>query len=212
MKKRMIPRLFIVFIIGMMCVASLAACSSAPPKLDTVYDQLVEKIDRAVDVNTVLFGAGLPVYDRDGAEEALLYRYYNAVDENAEYVMTDHARYISPEEIEAAVREVYATSYADSILTPLLTGDAIASAGLVVPATYRMEGNYFLQKKDLEPTVPGTRLYDYGSMRILPAESTATYIKVAIRSRTDEVGSAWKETRLSFSLEDGEWKLAGPSC
>lgn len=189
----------------------LAGCRSAAPAREEVFDLLVARIEQAVDVNTVVFGVGLPVFAREGAEEQLIHRYYGSGDDSSDYVMTPYARFAGCAEIEAAIRSVYSTAYADSLCTSLLTGFTLTASGAVMPARYLERDGSLRQSNRVEPTVTGTRLYEYDSLEILP-DSRADYLHVSIRSRSDSPSSAWKSTSLYFVLQNGEWFLNGPSC
>lgn len=189
----------------------LAGCRSAAPAREEVFDLLVARIEQAVDVNTVVFGVGLPVFAREGAEEQLIHRYYGSGDDSSDYVMTPYARFAGCAEIEAAIRSVYSTAYADSLCTSLLTGFTLTASGAVMPARYLEQDGSLRQSNRVEPTVTGTRLYEYDSLEILP-DSRADYLHVSIRSRTDSPSSVWKSTSLYFVLQNGEWFLNGPSC
>ena len=168
----------------------LAGCRSAAPAREEVFDLLVARIEQAVDVNTVVFGVGLPVFAREGAEEQLIHRYYGSGDDSSDYVMTPYARFAGCAEIEAAIR---------------------SASGAVMPARYLEQDGSLRQSNRVEPTVTGTRLYEYDSLEILP-DSRADYLHVSIRSRSDSPSSVWKSTSLYFVLQNGEWFLNGPSC
>lgn len=189
----------------------LAGCRSAAPAREEVFDLLVARIEQAVDVNTVVFGVGLPVFAREGAEEQLIHRYYGSGDDSSDYVMTPYARFAGCAEIEAAIRSVYSTAYADSLCASLLTGFTLTASGAVMPARYLEKDGSLRQSNRIEPTVTGTRLYEYDSLEILP-DSRADYLHVSIRSRSDSPSSVWKSTSLYFVLQNGEWFLNGPSC
>lgn len=206
--KRVLPILCICLLT--VSLTPLFGCRSSAPALEEVYDQLVEKIEAAVDVNTVAFGVGLPVFARDSAEEALIHRYYGVTDDSSEFVMSN-ARYTTCDEIEAAIRSVYSTAYADSLCSSLLTGLAFTEGGVVSPARYREENGSLRQSNRITPTVSGTRIFDYASMEI-QSDSYRDYLHVTIRSRMDSPGSEWKTSNLYFVIQDGAWYLNGPSC
>ncbi|MCI5887831.1 MAG: hypothetical protein MRZ53_08600, partial [Oscillospiraceae bacterium] len=153
----------------------LAGCRSAAPAREEVFDLLVARIEQAVDINTVVFGVGLPVFAREGAEEQLIHRYYGSGDDSSDYVMTPYARFAGCAEIEAAIRSVYSTAYADSLCTSLLTGFTLTASGAVMPARYLEQDGSLRQSNRVEPTVTGTRLYEYDSLEILP-DSRADYL------------------------------------
>ena len=43
-------------------VFAFSSCSSRAPEIEDVYDRVVYLIENAAEVNTVLFGEGLPVF------------------------------------------------------------------------------------------------------------------------------------------------------
>ena len=74
--KRLI-KLLTALLASVLLITALPSCSGRPPKLEgALYDRLVEVIEASVDVNVVLFGAGLPTYAREGVEEDRIRRYY----------------------------------------------------------------------------------------------------------------------------------------
>ena len=42
------------------------SCEAPPPELYQVYDRMVELIEASKEINTVLYGVGLPVYHQGG--------------------------------------------------------------------------------------------------------------------------------------------------
>lgn len=211
MKKFRFPALLLCLALMLSSLPCLlASCSAPAPRLCDVRARLEEVLDAAVDINVVLFGAGLPVYEHDGAEEALIGRYYFLRDDGTELV-SDGSRYASQEEIEAALRAVYCKSYADSLCEVLFTGYALGrDADAILAARYAKDddGRLF-QSSAYEPLVSGIRIYDYDSME-LDASSNATFLKVHIRFRRDLPDSEWTDTTLTFVPQDGTWYLDGP--
>lgn len=204
-------RIGIILLSVLLLVTSLPSCSSSLPELDdATYDRLVAVIEASVDINTVLFGAGLPVFARDGAEEERLHRYFGAPEDGREYVSV-YARYASVEQIKAAVASVYSQSYAASLYETLFTGYATGTSSSILPARYTEDEVWLYQSMNVEPIVTGARFYDYASMEIAPG-STNTYLKINIRTKADRADSAWHESHLSFRFENGNWYLDSPSC
>lgn len=191
---------------------STAACSrrGPAPKLETVYDRLVEVIEASHEVNVLLFGVGLPTYPRGDAEDELIHRYFGVADNGREYV-TPYAKYLLIEEMKAAISEVYGSEYRASLMESLFTGFADSGISGNLPARYSEDEAALYQNAYVKPLVSGVRVYDYASMEILEG-SYDTYIRVSVRSYADDNPGEWTTTRLSFVYENGNWYLDSPSC
>lgn len=203
----------LLLVMSALLLTSLPSCRARPPMLEEVYDRLVYLIDTSVDVNVVLFGAGLPVYERDTKEDMLVHRYYGIANDGTEFV-SEYARYGTVAEIEAAIRQVYSKAYADSMVETLFTGYSLGYGdSALLPPRYTV--NYTTgrlnQSKSYQPLVAGTRVYNFATMRI-DDSSTNKYLKIRLESRADEEGAPWMTTSLSFVYENGDWFLDGPSC
>lgn len=208
-KHKRMRRALTFLLLCLILVTSLPSCGSKAPELEEVYDRLVELIDQSVEVNVLLFGAGVPVYERDSAEDALIHRYFGLGDDSV-LMVSAYARYTSLEDMKAAIREVYSPSYAESLIETVFTG-YVAGNGSVVAPRYT-EGTYgLLRSADYQPLVSGVRIFNYATMVIEPS-STSTYLKVSVLSRQDDPDSQWMKTTLSFAYENGNWFLDGPSC
>ena len=88
----------------MLAGGAMGVCSCGrkkAPRLDEVYDRLVQVIEASHEVNVLLFGMGLPVYDRGDAEDELVHRYFGFGDESRVYV-TPYAKYKSVADMKAA--------------------------------------------------------------------------------------------------------------
>ncbi len=199
-------------LVALLMIFPLTSCSKGnPPALEEVYDRLVEVIEEAHAVNTVLFGAGLPTYPRDGAEAALNNTYFSdRGDSSLEYV-SPYAGYKSLGEIKDAMARVYGSAYAASLLESTFTGYAMTEdSNAVLPARYSEDASHIYQNRYIDPLVSGQRTYDYASMEIVDGD--ATHLTVAIRSYANNAPANWLDGDLQFIYENGNWYLDGPSC
>ena len=200
-----------LLVCAMLALPLISCGGGRAPERDEVYDRLVEVIEGAHEINVVLYGAGLATYERGTAEDELLHRYYGISDDGREYV-SPYAKYGSVEEIRAAMTEVYASSYCESLFESLFTGYAMEEGTHVLPARYTEDEAWMYQNTYAAPARDvGMRSYDYASMRIMP-ESNARYLVVEIDSRADRDGAEGETIDLSFVYENGNWYLDGPSC
>ncbi len=187
------------------------SCGTKPPDIEEVYDRLVECIEDAHEVNVLLFGEGLPTYDREGDEEELIHRYYGAADNGLDYVSV-YTKYATVEDIKAKVEQVYSKDYRESLFETLFTGYASdAVAGAVLPARYSQDDKWMYQNSRVEPLVKGVRVYDYAEMKIV-SPSNAARIKVELPSYSERNPDQWITVDLTFVYEEGNWYLDGPSC
>ncbi len=207
-------RIKAVVLAAIMLVAScifLPSCGRGPaPELDSVYDRIVYLVETAEEVNTVLFGAGLPTYPRGDAEDKLLHRYYGVNDDGFAYV-TPNAAFDSIDDMKEAVARVYSREYRESVLEAVFTGYMDKDTGISLPARYREDENALWQSGYVDALISGIRSYDFAAMKMVKG-SHSTYIKVEIPSRTDDKPDEWVLVTLSFVLEEGEWFLDSPSC
>lgn len=210
MMKRILSVCFACLMLMGACL-TMPSCGTKPPDIEDVYDRLVECIEEAHEVNVLLFGEGLPVYDRDSREEALIRRYYGVADNGLEYVSI-YTKYASLDEMKAAVERVYSKAYRESLLETVFTGFASDMVGgSILPARYSQDEKGMYQNKNVKPLVTGVRVYDYAAMEIV-SPSNATSIKVELPSYSEKNPDQWVILDLTFVYEDGNWYLDGPSC
>lgn len=207
-----IYKLFPALLALLLLLTSLPSCGkgAAPELTEALRGQLIQVIEDAVDVNTVIFGAGLPVYERGGEEDTRIRRYYGVNDNGTEFVSV-YARYTSVEQIKQAMASVYSQSYAESLYETLFTGYATGTSSAILPARFSEDDNWLYQSRKVEPIVSGTRFFDYDSMELTSGSSSA-YLRVSIRSKADRPDASWHTSHLSFTYENGRWLLDGPSC
>ena len=193
-------------------VMGLGSCSKEPPpELDEVYDRLVQVIEASHEVNVLLFGMGLPTYERGDAEDDLVHRYFGFGDESRVYV-TPYAKYKSVADMKTAISAVYSTSYRKSLYESLFTGYAADEMTVAMPARFTEDDRYLYMSTYVSPLVDGVRVYDYASMEIVEDNSSSKRLKVSIRSYSESYPEEWRTVYLSFVYENGDWYLDSPSC
>ena len=193
-------------------VMGMGSCSKEPPpELDEVYDRLVQVIEASHEVNVLLFGMGLPTYERGDAEDDLVHRYFGFGDESRVYV-TPYAKYKSVADMKTAISAVYSTSYRKSLYESLFTGYAADEMSVAMPARFTEDDRYLYMSTYVSPLVDGVRVYDYASMEIVDYTASSKRLKVSIRSYSESYPEEWKTVYLSFVYENGDWYLDSPSC
>ncbi len=190
----------------------LTSCSKygPAPKIEQVYDRIVEVVEASHEVNVLLFGAGLPVYPRGDAEDTLVHRYYGVTDSGQEYV-TPYAKFATIEEMQTAIAAVYGSDYRASLGESLFTGFVDSDLSAAMPARYSEDEKALYQNVHVDPLVRGVRVYDYASMRIADG-SNGKYIRVEMESYPDNDPENRMTSCLTFVYEEGNWYLDSPSC
>ncbi len=210
MKKRILT-FFLACALLVASLAGMTACSlKPPPPLEEVYDRLVEVIEDSHEVNVLLFGAGLPVYPRGDAEDALIHRYYGKPDNGQEFV-TPYAKFQSVDAMKAAIEAVYGREYRESLFASLFTGYADTGMSMTMPARFSEDENALYQNMYVDALIHGMRVYDYAGMEIAEG-SHSTYLRVSIPSYTEDHPGEWVRVFVSFVYENGDWYLDSPSC
>ena len=209
MKKFKFIKLLSVLVITAAMLAAASGCSSPKaPELSSVYDRYVSLIENATEINTVFFGEGLPVYDRNGEEARLSNMYYAAADDGNEYVKP-YAMYRGIDDIKSEAQKVYGDEYLESLYESLFTGYTAEELGSILPARYSEDEKNFYQNSGVTPLISGAKVYDYSTMSILP-ESTATLVRVEIQAYEESNPTEPYTAKLSFVYENGDWYLNSP--
>ncbi len=203
-----------ILLLLLLCLVMIAAASCSKrgpaPKMEDIYDRLVEVIEGSHEVNVFLFGPGLPTYPRDDAEDKLIHRYYGMSDPSREYV-TPYAKYAMVEEMQAAAARVYGSEYRESLLSSVFTGFVDTGVSGSIPARYMEDEKSLYQNAYVDPLVTGTRVYDYATMKIMKG-SYDTRIRVSVQSYSEKIPDEWTTIYLNFVYENGNWYLDSPSC
>ena len=119
MKKKIISLLLTVFTLLM--ALSLLSCSGNALELENVKERFIYLIENSKELNTIYFGKGLPVYDRDGilAQEKGIYY----VDEYTSYDrVMENSRYLSIDELKERSEEIYSTEYLSALYETAFDG------------------------------------------------------------------------------------------
>ena len=190
----------------------LGACRSQPPPLEEVRDRFVQLFEASYEINNIFFGDGLPTYDRDDAENDMIY--YGFFGYDAYEIVRGDCPYQSVEQIKAAAEQVYSPDYLDDIYTMGFDGYADENSDKVTTARYQHTGEYFLKyalgEKDPFDLLPGKRIYLYDTMQIGEL-SDARGINLLIDCYLEgDEGNVTTEN-VRFVLVDGEWFLDEPT-
>lgn len=206
MKQRILATLLLVSVLCGLCL-SFSGCSA--PKVEEVYDRVVELVEASKELNTVFYGAGLPTYPTDSEYAELNHIYFNHTHPGYEFV-TPYAKFLTVADIKAAAEKVYSAEYLENVLyVTAFTGHAISDGeegAFVSPARYTEDSSWIYASTARTEYPVQMRVYDYSSMRISrPSNRRAIYVTIDVYT---EDGAADGEERLRLvKAEDGQWYL-----
>ncbi len=191
-----------------MCMAAallLVSCSSGAPEIDSVKDDFISLIEASGEVNDILFGEGISVYEREDVENGPIYDNLPAALDTYEALRED-CGYSTIEEIKEKCRLVYSEAYLESVFKPVFEGYADEESG-VSEAKYLEWDNRLYKNMYYESFLDGQRTYDYESMKtVKPSEEN--YVNIVIDSYLD---GEKMTLNLAFSKTDKEWRLDTPT-
>ena len=203
--KKLYSLVFAIVLLSVL-LASFSSCSTEPPELDTVKEEYIKLIEASSEVNEILFGKGLPVYERDGSEEdkQVYVDMVSALDEY-ESVRMD-CKYLTIDSIKAAADDVYTSEYLETVYEMMFVGYADEVSGVTSAKFLEWDG-WLYQNMNYEAYIEGKRTFNYDSMEIVKP-SDGEYVNIKIESELD--GEKLTIT-LAFSLTENGWRLDTPT-
>lgn len=179
------------------------------PRLESIYDRVVELVEVSYKVNTVFYGAGLPVYRTDSPYADFTHLYFGFDYAGNYEIVREHSQFISSLDIQNAAEQVYSKAYLEEVLYPLaFDGYAIEGGGKAdyAFARYLEDEEWIYQAVSSENYLRGMRIYDYSTMKIVyPSNSKSCYVTMDswLENEPDKIISV----RLRLVLQDGQWFL-----
>lgn len=214
MKRTLMLVLSLSLLIG--CCASLVGCSTAV-KVEDVYDRVVYLIEESYEINTVIYGPGLPTYARDSEFSELNHVYFGLLENgNYEYV-TERAKFQSVEAIKARAERIYSKGLLENVIyKTLFDGYAVedgAGGAVYGLARYGIVGNKFSvtadddgEGNDRNILFTSMRVYDYSTMKVRSLGREDACV-VVMDSWLPETPENVENVELNLSLQNGEWYL-----
>ncbi len=188
----------------------LASCSRAPSE-EEIYDRVVELIEGSHALNTVFYGAGLPVYAADSVYADFTHMYYGFQYTKSYEIVTEEAAFLSEEEIKQAAERIYSRGYLQEVIYPAVFDGYAIDDGMgdatVSPARYLTDGEYFCRSVHDTDYLTGMRIYDYSTLKVI-RPSNAEACTISLDSWLESDPAAVLEVNLRLALgEDGQWYL-----
>ena len=204
MKKAIISAMLVIAVIlTAMCTVS---CSGKAPELEDVKERFIYLIENSKEINTIYFGSGLPVYERDTLLSDKKGVYYNDTYTSHERVM-ELSRFLTVNEIKERSEEIYSTEYLEAMYETAFQGVMTGSSSAYM-RFYESE-DWLYQNLYATDFKLSERIYDYSSMKIVKP-SNSEYINITIDTYTLEDKKV-KNISLTFVYERGDWYLDSPT-
>ena len=181
------------------------------PRVEDIYDRVVELVEASYEINTVFLGAGLPVYPADSPYAELNHLYFDTQYDDYE-IVTNYTKFVAEQDIRDAAEQVYSKAYLEDVLyNNAFVGYAIddgTGTPTYAAARYLDEnGRLYQSKNGTNYLKNGMRVYDFSTMKVVaPSNSKVCYI--SIESYLPSAPNRVLRDNLRLVLqEDGQWYL-----
>ncbi len=189
-------------------ILTFCSCQSDPPTIDEVRDTFTELIEGSYEVNGILFGDSLPVYerDRDFAQQNGIY--YDVPDGYYNYeFITEESKYQTEDEIRERALEIYSEDYISPVLDSCFNGFMDDAGAAAVQPKYLTYMGRLMRNSEYQTYATDRRTYDCSTMEIIKP-SNGKIVNVMLDANDGEQAS---KVQLTFILQDGEWRLDSPT-
>ena len=205
--KKITRNLIIVHLFAALLL-TVCSCSSEPPALDEVKDEYAALIEASYEINGIVFGDDVETYDRKDEEVIKNGVYYDVPEGFYNYeFLTENNKYRTEDEIRDAALKVYSEDYILSVLDSCFEGFMDDNGETAVQPKYLNYTGRLMLNTEYEVYVVGDRRYDFDTMEITKP-SSAKIVNVTLDALD---GDERTSTRLTFVLQDGEWRLDSPT-
>ncbi len=205
MKKTFAAAMLIIIIIAV--ALSSASCSGNAPALEDVKDRMVYLIEGSREINTLFFGKGIPVYDREGLLSSELGVYYD--DQYTAYNRAlEDSEYLSTDDMKAAAEKIYSEEYLKAIYETAFDGYLTGNAAAYL--RFYETSDWLFQNREAVDFKLQERIYDYSTIEIVKPSSDE-YINITIESYTIDKPNEKETVSLGFVFERGNWYLDTPT-
>lgn len=183
---------------------------TAAPRIENIYDRMVYLVESSQEVNALIYGCGLPVWEDDSEYVEFMHVYYG-LDPARDYeIVMPNAKYLSVQQMKEAIEKIYSKEYLDEVLyRAIFDGYAISDSiggSVIGVARYYEEGNYLWQSKDFKTFYTGMRIYDYSTMKVRSLGKKDRCV-VTVDSWLEDSPDQVENVEILIKLQDGQWYL-----
>ena len=206
--KKIIVGALAVIVLTVTCLL-LFQCNSAP-KIENIYDRMVYLLESSQEVNSLIYGCGLPVWEDDSEYVEFMHVYYGLDTARNYEIVMPNAKYLSIDEMKEEIEKIYSKAYLDDVIyRSIFDGYAIEDGiggSVIGVARYYEEGAYLWQSKDFKTFYSGMRVYDYSTMQIRSLGKTDRCV-VTVDSWLEDEPENVENIEILIALQDGQWYL-----
>ena len=204
----MIAGALAVIVLTVTCLL-LFQCNSVP-KIENIYDRMVYLLESSQEVNSLIYGCGLPVWEDDSEYVEFMHVYYGLETARNYEIVMPNAKYLSVQEMKEEIEKIYSKDYLEDVIyRSIFDGYAIEDGiggSVIGVARYYEEGAYLWQSKDFKTFYTGMRVYDYSTMQIRSLGKTDRCV-VTIDSWLEDEPENVENIEILITLQDGQWYL-----
>ena len=206
--KKMIAGALAVIVLTATCLL-LFQCNSVP-KIENIYDRMVYLLESSQEVNSLIYGCGLPVWEDDSEYVEFMHVYYGLETARNYEIVMPNAKYLSVQEMKEEIEKIYSKDYLEDVIyRSIFDGYAIEDGiggSVIGVARYYEEGAYLWQSKDFKTFYTGMRVYDYSTMQIRSLGKTDRCV-VTIDSWLEDEPENVENIEILITLQNGQWYL-----
>ena len=207
--KKIIAAALAVIVLTVSCVL-LFQCNSAP-RIEDIYDRMVYLIESSQDVNALIYGCGLPVWEDDSEYVEFMHVYYGLDPAEHYEIVMPNAKYLSVQQMKDDIEKIYSKEYLNEVIYPaIFDGYAISDSvggSVVGVARYYEEGVYLWQSKEFRVTpYEGMRIYDFSTMKVESLGKKDRCV-VTVDSWLEDTPENVENVEILIALQDGQWYL-----
>ena len=206
--KKIVAGALVVIVLTVTCLL-LFQCNSAP-KIENIYDRMVYLLESSQEVNSLIYGCGLPVWEDDSEYVEFMHVYYGLDTARNYEIVMPNAKYLSVDEMKEEIEKIYSKAYLDDVIyRSIFDGYAIEDGiggSVIGVARYYEEGAYLWQSKDFKTFYTGMRVYDYSTMQVRSLGKTDRCV-VTIDSWLEDEPDNVENIEILITLQDGQWYL-----
>ena len=183
---------------------------TAAPRIEDIYDRMVYLVESSQEVNALIYGCGLPVWEDDSEYVEFMHVYYGLDPARNYEIVMPNAKYLSVQQMKEAIEKIYSKEYLDEVLyRAIFDGYAISDSiggSVIGVARYYEEGNYLWQSKDFKTFYTGMRIYDYSTMKVRSLGKKDRCV-VTVDSWLEDSPDQVENVEILIKLQDGQWYL-----
>ena len=183
---------------------------NSAPRVEDIYDRMVYLIESSQEVNALIYGCGLPVWEDDSEYVEFMHVYYGLEPAQHYEIVTPNAKYFSVNQMKEEIEKIYSKEYLDEVIyRSIFDGYAIedgVGGSVIGVARYYEEGNYLWQSKDFKTFYTGMRVYDYSSMQVRSLGKTDRCV-ITIDSWLEDTPDQVENVEILIAKQNGQWYL-----